>query len=35
MFGAMHEVRGIFELARLARAMSIHPTRPEALVSWR
>ena len=28
-------VRGIFELVRLARAMSIHPTRQEALASWR
>ncbi len=29
------DVRGIFELTRLARAMSIHPTRQEALASWR
>jgi anti-sigma B factor antagonist len=29
------DVRGIFELTRLARAMSIHPTRREALASWR
>jgi hypothetical protein len=28
-------VRGIFELTRPARAMSIHPTRREALASWR
>jgi anti-sigma B factor antagonist len=29
------DVRGIFELTRLARAMSIHTTRQEALASWR
>lgn len=29
------EVRGLFELTRLSRAMSIHPTRQEALASWR
>jgi hypothetical protein len=29
------EVRGIFELTRLARAMSIHPSRREAPASWR
>jgi anti-sigma B factor antagonist len=29
------DVRGIFELTRLARAISIHPTRQEALASWR
>jgi anti-sigma B factor antagonist len=29
------DVRGIFELTRLAQAMSIHPTRQEALASWR
>lgn len=29
------DVRGIFELTRLVRAMSIHPTRQEALASWR
>ena len=29
------DVRRIFELTRLARAMSIHPTRQEALASWR
>ena len=29
------DVRGIFELTRLARAMSIHTTRQEALSSWR
>jgi anti-sigma B factor antagonist len=29
------DVKGIFELTRLARAMSIHPTRQEALASWR
>ena len=28
------DVRGIFELTRLARAMSIHTTRQEALASW-
>jgi hypothetical protein len=33
---ALHDdVRGIFELTRLLRAMSIHPTRQEALASWR
>ena len=29
------DVRGIFELTRFARVMSIHPTRQEALASWR
>lgn len=29
------DVRSIFELTRLVRAMSIHPTRQEALTSWR
>jgi hypothetical protein len=29
------DVRGIFDLPRLSRAMSIHPTRQEALASWR
>jgi len=29
------DVRGIFDLTRLSRAMSIHPTRQEALASWR
>jgi hypothetical protein len=29
------DVRGIFELTRLARAMSIHPSRREAPASWR
>ena len=29
------DVRSIFELTRLARAISIHPTRQEALASWR
>jgi predicted RNA binding protein with dsRBD fold (UPF0201 family) len=29
------DVRGIFELTRLVRAMSIHLTRQEALASWR
>jgi anti-anti-sigma factor len=34
--GALQDdVRGIFELTRLVRAMSIHPTRQEALASWR
>ena len=33
--GLQDDVRGIFELTRLARAMSIHPTRQEALASWR
>jgi hypothetical protein len=35
MFGAMHEVRGIFELTRLSWVMGLHPTRREALASWR
>jgi anti-sigma B factor antagonist len=29
------DVRAIFEITRLAQAMSIHPTRQEALASWR
>jgi anti-sigma B factor antagonist len=29
------DVRSIFDLTRLSRAMSIHPTRQEALASWR
>jgi hypothetical protein len=29
------EARGLFELTRLSRAMSIHPTRQEAPASWR
>jgi len=29
------DVRGIFDLTRLSRAMSIHTTRQEALASWR
>jgi anti-anti-sigma regulatory factor len=29
------DVRGIFELTRLVRTKSIHPTRREALASWR
>ena len=29
------DVRGIFEPTRHSRAMSIHPTRQEALASWR
>ncbi|HWM79268.1 MAG TPA: STAS domain-containing protein [Methylomirabilota bacterium] len=29
------EVRAIFEITRLVQAMSIHPTRQEALASWR
>jgi anti-sigma B factor antagonist len=28
------DVRSIFELTRLSRAMSIHPTRQEAIASW-
>jgi hypothetical protein len=28
-------VRAIFEITRLVQAMSIHPTRQEALASWR
>jgi len=35
MCGAMHDVRDIFELTRLFRAKSLHPTRQEALASWR
>jgi hypothetical protein len=35
-FCALHDdVRGTFELTRLARAMSIQPSRQEALASWR
>ena len=30
-----NDVRAIFELTRLVQAMSIHPTRQEALASWR
>ena len=33
--GLQNDVRDIFELTRLARAISIHPTRQEALASWR
>jgi len=29
------DVRAIFEITRLAQTMSIHPTRQEALASWR
>jgi anti-sigma B factor antagonist len=29
------EVRAIFEITRLVQVMSIHPTRQEALASWR
>ena len=29
------DVRGIFEMTRLIKVMSIHPTREEALASWR
>jgi anti-sigma B factor antagonist len=29
------DVRAIFEITRLEQAMSIHPTRQEALASWR
>lgn len=29
------DVRGIFDLTRLSRAMSIHLTRQDALASWR
>ena len=29
------DVRAIFEMTRLIKVMSIHPTRPEALASWR
>lgn len=32
--GLQDEVRSIFEVTRLIRAMSIHPTRQEALASW-
>jgi hypothetical protein len=28
-------VRTIFEITRVMQAMSIHPTRQEALASWR
>ena len=33
--GLQDDVRGIFDMTRLSRAMSIHPTRQEALASWR
>jgi len=29
------DVRAIFEMTRLIKVMSIHPTRQEALASWR
>jgi anti-sigma B factor antagonist len=32
--GLQDEVRSIFEVTRLIRAMSIHPTRQEAIASW-
>ncbi len=33
--GLQEDVRAIFEMTRVAQAMSIHPTRQEALASWR
>ena len=33
--GLQEDVRAIFEITRVVQAMSIHPTRQEALASWR
>jgi anti-sigma B factor antagonist len=33
--GLQDDVRAIFEMTRVVQAMSIHPTRQEALASWR
>jgi len=33
--GLQEDVRTIFEITRVMQAMSIHPTRQEALASWR
>lgn len=33
--GLQEDVRAIFEMTRVVQAMSIHPTRQEALASWR
>jgi anti-sigma B factor antagonist len=33
--GLQEDVRIIFEITRVMQAMSIHPTRQEALASWR
>ncbi len=33
--GLQEDVRAIFETTRVVQAMSIHPTRQEALASWR
>src|SRR3989442_12546681 len=33
--GLQEDVRAIFEMTRLIKAMSVHPTRQEALASWR